>query len=176
MAPRNRSLADRLTLFVAHGFGTGWIPVAPGTFGTLVGFAWIYLLLIPQNLFVYIGGTIAGFFGAVWIGGRAERLLKIKDPGSIVIDEIAAMPVAFVAPLLFAKGAWTPEFGYYLGRKYWLLPVLAFGFFRIFDVTKPLFIARSQNLKAGWGLVIDDFLAALLAAVCLWIYALVRGG
>lgn len=151
------------------------MPVAPGTFGTLLGFGWIYLLLIPQNVLVYLGGTAVGFFAAVWIGGRAEQLLKLKDPGSIVIDEIVAMPLAFVAPLLFAKGVSTPAFDGYFVRGLWLLPALAFVFFRIFDVTKPLFIARSQNLSGGWGLVVDDFLAAMLAAVCLSVYVLVRG-
>ena len=81
---------NRIIVFIAEGFGAGRIPVAPGTFGTLVGFGWMYLLLLPRSLPIYLGGTIAGLAAAVWIGGLAEKALNKKDPGSIVIDEIAA--------------------------------------------------------------------------------------
>ncbi len=173
MAIQNRPFRKKLILFFAYGFGTGCIPVAPGTFGTIVGFGWVYLLLLPRNLWIYLLGIALGFFAAVWIGGRAEEILKIKDPGSIVIDEIAAVPLAFLAPvILFSKGASTPPLTYYFQANLWLLPVFTFVLFRLFDVTKPLFVGRSQNIKGGWGLVIDDFLAAALVVPCLGIYCL----
>src|SRR5262245_13537285 len=100
MESGRRTAAEKLIVFVAEGFGTGRFPVAPGTVGTLVGFVWIYLLLVPQSAWFYCLGTIAGFFASVWLGGRAEKILARKDPGSIVIDEIAALPAAFSGALL----------------------------------------------------------------------------
>src|SRR5438309_1839223 len=80
---KTTSLSDRLVLFIAEGFGTGRIPFAPGTFGTLLGFGRLWLLISPGNLFLYLGGMVAGFFLAVWTGGRAEKILGVKDPGRI---------------------------------------------------------------------------------------------
>src|SRR5689334_12363119 len=100
MEPGRRTAAEKLIVFVAEGFGTGRFPVAPGTVGTLVGFVWIYLLLLPESGLFYCFGTIAGFFASVWLGGRAETILERKDPGSIVIDEITALPLAFGGALL----------------------------------------------------------------------------
>src|SRR5689334_22141711 len=162
METGTRTVGDKIILFIAEGFGAGRIPFAPGTFGTFVGFAWIYLLLVPGNLVIYVAGLLAGFFAAVWLGGRAERILGRKDPGSIVIDEIAALPLAFVGAVLPAtKGIETPEFGYYFHGRQALALAVAFIGFRFFDVAKPWIIGRSQKLPGGWGLVIDDFLAAL---------------
>jgi phosphatidylglycerophosphatase A len=169
MGEHKRSLADQLVLFFACGFGTGRIPFAPGTFGTAVGFLWIWLLLIPGEIWIYILGIGAGFFLAVTIGSRAEKILGTKDPGAIVIDEMAAMPLAFLPAVLatMVKGA-PREFFFFWQGKAILLPVLAFALFRLFDIWKPLGIKQSQNLR--WGLVIDDFLAAVLAATALAVY------
>jgi phosphatidylglycerophosphatase A len=157
----NRRFSERCILFVAEGFGTGRFPVAPGTVGTLAGFAWIYLLLVPQNVLIYVGGIVLGFFVAVWLGGRGEQIAGLKDPGSIVIDEIAALPLAFLgAVLVNSQGTWTPGFLFYTQGKQALALVVAFAAFRFFDIRKPWIIARSQNLGGGWGLVVDDFLAA----------------
>jgi phosphatidylglycerophosphatase A len=153
-------------LFLAEGCGAGRCPVAPGTVGTLVGFVWIYLLLMPQNVLVYCGGTVAGLFAAVWIGARGEKISGIKDPASIVIDEIAALPVAFVGSVLAnVKEGVTPPLSFYFSGGEMLALVVAFVGFRIFDVWKPWIIHRSQELPNGWGLVVDDFLAALPVAV-----------
>jgi len=157
-----RTAGDKLILFVAEGLGAGRFPVAPGTAGTLVGFAWIYLLLIPQNFWFYMAGITIGFFAAVWLGGRGEAISGKKDPGSIVVDEIAAFPLAFLgAVIAFSKGAWTPPFSHYFQGKCWVVLFVAFAAFRFCDIAKPWIIARSQSLPGGWGLVVDDFLAAL---------------
>src|SRR5688572_18745418 len=157
-----RKPSESLILFVAEGFGSGRFPIAPGTVGTLIGFAWIYVLLIPQNVWWYIAGIVAGFFAAVWLGGKAEEICGKKDPGSIVIDEITALPLALLGAVIAnSKGVWTSPFPDYLGGKQIFVLVITFAGFRLFDVTKPWLIARAQNLPGGWGLVIDDFLAAL---------------
>ena len=157
------SFADRMVVFVAQGFGLGCLPVAPGTFGTLLGFAWIQLLLVPGSVLVYIVGTILGLAASIWIGGKAEKILNVKDPGSIVIDEWTALPVTFAGVLVaIPKFTTLADFP--------LLPLIAtFAAFRLFDITKPLFIRGSQNLPGGFGLTIDDLLAALFAAPLAWL-------
>jgi phosphatidylglycerophosphatase A len=116
---------------------------------------------------------VAGFFLAVWIGSRAEKILRMKDPGSIVIDEIAALPLAFLPAVIAASNQGIlPPFGSFWRPSQIIMPILAFILFRIFDVAKPLGIKQSQDLP--WGLVIDDFLAAILAAIGLAIFLLVR--
>jgi phosphatidylglycerophosphatase A len=149
-------------LWIAQGFGAGRIPFAPGTWGSLLGFLWIWALLLPGNIWFYLGGIAAGFFIAVWVGHRAEIILEEVDPGSIVIDEIAAMPLAFLGAFLI-RFPETPSLGSFMDGGKWCLPLAAFVLFRIFDIIKPLGINRSQKLPGGWGLVIDDFLAAALA-------------
>jgi phosphatidylglycerophosphatase A len=168
-------LSDKVVLFVAQGFGTGRIPFAPGTFGTVAGFLWIWLLLLPRNLWIYVAGIVAGFFLAVWIGARAEKILGAKDPGSIVIDEIAALPLAFLPAVIATMKAGLPvDFAEFWRGKQILLPLLAFALFRLADIWKPLGIKQSQNIHGGWGLVIDDFLAAVLAATALAVYLIPR--
>ena len=175
MEPGNRSVADKLTLFFACGFGTGCIPIAPGTFGTAAGFLWIWVLLLSGTLWVYLAGIVAGFFLAVWIGHRAEKILGVEDPGSIVIDEIAALPLAFFPAVLSTMlGGTLRPFGEFWRGNEIILPLLAFVLFRFFDVAKPLGIKQSQNIPNGWGLVIDDFLAAILAATGLAVYLAIR--
>lgn len=176
MGPATRSAKDKLVVFIAEGFGAGRIPFAPGTFGTLAGFAWIYLLLLPRSLPLYIAGIIFGFFAAVYIGECAEKILNKKDPGSIVIDEITAMPLAFFPAVILTKTSALPlapsEF---FTKKLFILPLLAFVLFRIFDLLKPLGIARIQKAPGGWGLVLDDYLAALATAVILALFISIAG-
>ena len=161
-------------VFAAEGFWAGKFPMAPGTVGTIAGFAWIYLLLVPENIWFYLGGIFAGFFAAVWLGSRAEQILQLKDPGSIVIDEITALPLAFLSPVLFhAHGSSTPSFPHYLHGKELVLVFLTFALFRLFDITKPWFIHRAQNIPGGWGLVIDDFLAATFVLPFAWIFLII---
>jgi phosphatidylglycerophosphatase A len=157
-----RTPLQRLIVFVAEGFGTGRSPFAPGTFGTLLGFAWIYLLLLPRSLPLYLAGIIGGLLAAIWIGARAEEILGLKDPGSIVIDEITALPIAFLPVVLARSGQPAPE---YISHN-WLELAMVFALFRLFDIWKPLGIRRSQALPAG--LVLDDVLAAALSAIVLW--------
>jgi phosphatidylglycerophosphatase A len=172
---QKRTALEKVILFIAQGFGTGCVPLAPGTFGTAAGFLWIWLLLLPGNVWIYLAGIVAGFFFAVWIGHRAEKILGLNDPGSIVIDEIAALPLAFFPAVLATMKEQTlrPFTEFWRGNEV-MLPVLAFFLFRFFDVAKPLGIKQSQNLPNGWGLVIDDFLAAILAATGVAVYLAVR--
>jgi phosphatidylglycerophosphatase A len=170
MEPGRRTAAEKLIVFVAEGFGAGRFPVAPGTLGTLVGFFWIYLLLLSGSSLVYCLGTVLGFFASIWLGGRAEKILGRKDPGSIVIDEITALPLAF-SGALFVTGM--VPFSYFLQGKRLLILVVAFVGFRVFDIAKPWIVGRSQSLPGGWGLTVDDFLAALHVVPLTFLIALV---
>ena len=85
-----------------------------------------------------------------------------KDPGSVVLDEIAAMPVCFLGwvGLVVWKTGSMPHLDYFLVRNNLLLTAWVFASFRLFDVAKPWPVNRSQNLPGGWGITADDLLAA----------------
>jgi phosphatidylglycerophosphatase A len=148
-----------LVLWVAQGFGAGRIPFAPGTFGSLVGLLWFFLLLQTGNFWLYLLGTILGLALSVWVCGKAERILNQTDPGSIVLDEIAAMPLCFVLSLAMP---WFQR--HELPAPSWQLTGIIFVLFRICDIAKPWPIRRSQKLPGGWGVTVDDALAALYVA------------
>ena len=143
--------SKRLTpsTFLATVFGTGFIPFAPGTMGTIFAVA-VYLLL-PDSLFNgngwYIFGSALLLLSAfsVWISSRAERILG-HDAPSIVIDEVCGY---FLTVMLLPHSP--------------LLAVYAFVMFRAFDIAKPFPINKSQRLPRGWGIVVDDLLAGLYA-------------
>jgi phosphatidylglycerophosphatase A len=152
-----------LVLWLAEGFGVGRAPFAPGTFGSVVGVLWFALLARASNPLVLLGGTVAGLAFSVWVCGVAEKMLGKKDPGAVVMDEITALPVCFFAwvGLVFWKtGAW-PEAGYFFSRETWPLTLGVFAAFRFFDVLKPWPARQSQALPGGWGITVDDVLAAV---------------
>jgi len=154
---------DGLVLWLAHGFGIGRIPWAPGTFGSLVGVLWFAILLSSQNIWGFAGGMAGGVIASVWICGKAEAILKQRDPGSIVLDEICAMPICFVPWVLSEwqhHKAW-PPLETFFGARTWYIVAILFVLFRIFDILKPPPVRQSQRLPGGWGVVTDDVLAAL---------------
>jgi phosphatidylglycerophosphatase A len=135
---------------VATGFYTGYIPVASGTFGTVVALPFCYVLSVlgPFEGIVYIGAFI-GF--AVWIAGEAEKIFKKKDSGLIVIDEMAGFLVTLFLVPWSAKSV-----------------VMGFLLFRLMDIFKPFPIRRLElKLPDGWGVVGDDVLAGIYANLAL---------
>ena len=163
-----------MKLWVAQGFGVGRIPVAPGTFGSVVGVLWFGLLLGTGNVWLFIAGTVAAIALSVWLCGKAEKIVGQKDPGSVVLDEIAAMPVCFwgwVAILFWKTGA-MPGVADFFSARTWPLTLGVFAAFRLFDVAKPWPVHQSQSLPGGWGVTFDDVLAAVYVnAVVLLVYA-----
>lgn len=161
-------------LWIAQGFGVGRIPVAPGTFGSLVGLLWFALLLLTGNIWLFAIGTILGVALSVWACGVGENILRQKDPGSIVLDEIAAIPICFsgwIGILLMTHGA-LPTPAYFFSRDNWPLTLGVFALFRFFDVLKPWPVKQSQSLSGGWGVTVDDVLAAVyVSALTLVIHA-----
>ena len=164
---KERSVA----LWIAQGFGAGRIPWGPGTFGSLVGLLWFALLLRTHNLWVFAAGTIAGIALSVWLCGIAEKMLGRKDPGSIVLDEIAAMPVCFLSwmAILIHNTGSLPTLEAFYGARNWPLSLGVFAAFRFFDIVKPWPVRQSQSLPGGWGVTVDDLLAALYVNITVWL-------
>jgi phosphatidylglycerophosphatase A len=137
--------------FVALGFGAGLAPRAPGTFGTLVALLpawWCFALPLPWRVAIVVAVIGVG----TWICGESARRLGVHDHGGIVFDEIAGLMLTALA---------LPE-----NTLLWF--ALAFVLFRIFDIWKPWPIREvDHRLKGGAGIMLDDLMAAVYAAVCL---------
>ncbi|MCY2968551.1 MAG: phosphatidylglycerophosphatase A [Planctomycetota bacterium] len=154
----SRNFVDRLVVFVATGFGAGWLPVAPGTWGSAVGIAAAWgLNFLPWEFRII--AAVSGFLVGIPLCSRAARLLgTADDPGAIVFDEI----VGVIWTLLFVP------FGVSTA-------ILGFLLFRLFDTTKPWPIRRFEKLHGGLGVMADDLAAALAAGGILWVVAQVFG-
>ena len=171
-------MKNRFILWIAQGFGAGRVSFAPGTVGSLVGLLWFAVLLLPGNIWFYLGGALAGIFLSVPICGVAEKILRRPDPASVVLDEIAAMPVCFVVWVsqhLSQQGA-MPAPGYFFSQGIWPLTVAVFAAFRLFDIAKPWSVRQSQKLPGGWGVTLDDALAAIYVNVAVALVSFIRLG
>jgi len=176
MFPNGADFVNAFLLWLAQGFGVGRIPKAPGTFGSVVGFVWFALLLLAGNLWLYLLGTIIGLGLSVWLCGAGEKILKKKDPGSVVFDEIAAIPVCFIGWIVvyLTKTKSFPPSSYFFSEN--LFPVLGvFVAFRLFDVWKPWPVRQSQSLPDGWGVTVDDALAAIYVNIVVAVILLCTG-
>ena len=138
---------------LAFGFGTGLAPFAPGTFGSLPGIL-LFWLTLDYGLFVQLGVAVAITMAGIWICGESARRIGVHDHGGIVWDEIVGMYVTLLVAPLSVTG--------------W---VLAFVFFRVMDIVKPWPISDlDHRLGGGLGIMLDDLVAALYAAILLGIY------
>jgi len=167
-----------MILWLAQGFGVGRIPFAPGTFGSLVGLLWFLVLLASGNLWVFIAGTVAGIACSVWLCGAGEKILGQTDPGSIVMDEIAATPLCLTGWIgtFIHQHSRMPHLDYFEHQSGLLLLSAVFVLFRIFDIAKPWPVKQSQVLPGGWGVTIDDCLAAVYVNMVLLVAMAVRPG
>ncbi len=162
-------MGAELVVWIAQGLGAGRIPLAPGTVGSLVGLLWFALLVATGSMWSFALGGLLGLLFAVWCCGKAERILQQKDPGSIVLDEIMAMPFCFLSWLAIISvrtGEWPEPEHFFTGRS-WINSAIVFVLFRGFDVLKPWPLRQSQQLPGGWGVVVDDLLAAVLVSLVL---------
>jgi len=139
----------RLILFLASGAYVGYIPVASGTWGTLLAFPlfWIFEPWRHLSTGLYLGGYALTVVAACWIAGRAELILAEHDSHAIVIDEI----VGYLAATLFMAPTWENT-------------LVAFLIFRIFDVIKPYPAgAIDRAMRGGPGVVLDDVVSGVYA-------------
>jgi len=171
-ARKRHQAKDYVALAIAT-CGVGYLPLAPGTWGSLVGVG-VYALVRGAamqfffsagagrnfNLLHVYYGTIAIELVAVfaislagtWAASRTEKLSGKKDPGKVVIDEVAGQFIALI-PVPFV-----------LGTAWWTA-ILAFILFRFFDIVKPYPARRLESLEAGLGIMADDIVAGVYAAI-----------
>ncbi|MDD5096885.1 MAG: phosphatidylglycerophosphatase A [Candidatus Omnitrophica bacterium] len=132
-------------------FFIGYLPLVPGTFGSLAAVGLIYLLK-NSNSSVYFLSILAVFVLGLLTSGRMEKLLGKKDPGCIVIDEVAGMLIAFCFIPVNLKTIF-----------------LGFLIFRILDTLKPFPAGRLQHLRGSLGVMIDDLIAGIYTNIVLWV-------
>ena len=170
-APRK----PRVALAIATCFGLGYIPKSPGTFGSLVGagvavaMAWLgfkRLLLIEVDVplhfwttgllpayYELVVGALVAILGVV-VADRAVKYAGHKDPQYVVIDEVSGQLLTYCMPFTVFN---------------WKSFVLGFILFRVFDIWKPFPVRQAEKLPGGWGIMADDWVAAIYAALGLWI-------
>ena len=137
---------------LACGLGTGAMPVAPGTFGTLLAVP-LYWFMQPLSLVWYIGLTGLLFVLGIWLCGYTATKLGVHDHGGIVWDEV----VGYLITMTFAPAGWE-----------WI--VLGFLLFRLFDIVKPWPIHwLDQHVSGGFGIMVDDVLAGVYAGIVLYV-------
>ncbi len=166
----NRIRKPRLALAIATVFGVGRLPLVPGTFGSLVGagagclLAWLVgagartgFPLSGRFLALYAAVNVAIAGAGVWAASRTTLYLQHKDPPSAVIDEVSGQLIAYGG---FLGG---------LAALNWKSLLLGFILFRGFDVLKPFPARRAEWLPGGWGVMADDWVAGVYAAIGLWL-------
>lgn len=128
--------------------GLGYVPFAPGTFGSAAGL--LVWAVLPQSAAAHGAAIVLIFAVGAWTGGIAERHFRATDPGPVVIDEVMGMLVT----LFMVPASW---------------PGVAAGFvlFRAFDVIKPPPANRMERLRGGTGIMADDFMAGVYANLAL---------
>jgi phosphatidylglycerophosphatase A len=162
----------RFAIFIATAAGLGYLPKAPGTWGSVAGI----LIYVFTRLFfppVFIPGLRKSFEIAVWSptsaaillaagiavlgvwsSSRVARHLRVEDPQCVVIDEVSGQHLTYLVAL-------AP-----LNWKYLLL---GFILFRVFDIWKPFPARQAESLPGGWGIMADDWIAGIYAAIGLWL-------
>lgn len=199
----------RFALAVATVFGVGYIPKAPGTFGSLVGIlftiitdpvALLFILpsssggfgMVTPSVFGHPAGPvfflvpsivallIAAFLG-VWSASRVAAYTGANDPQRVVIDEVSGMHLTLVLALMplgmptrLAQPAEASGFALYSAMSLlnWKYLLAGFILFRVFDIWKPYPVRRLEKLPGGWGIMADDWMAGVYAAILLRILIL----
>ena len=138
-----------VALSIATAFGVGYVPFAPGTFGSAIGLA-IWALL-PASPAAHAAAILVMFAVGAWCGTVAERHFGGTDPGPVVIDEVMGMLLTLFMHPVGWRGA-----------------VAGFFLFRAFDVLKPYPADRLEQLPGGLGVMADDAMAAVYANLALW--------
>jgi phosphatidylglycerophosphatase A len=187
----------RTAIFLATAFGLGYIPAAPGTFGSIAG---LVLALIPFQLLNAAGmsgmqsfeidrtsvdpllviqiavAAFVAFLGVV-VSALAARHWQQKDPQRVVIDEVSGQHLALLLgsaiPFWWRPEtySWAPRalgFITYQSPLNWKYLLLGFILFRVFDIWKPFPARQSESLRGGWGIMADDWIAGIYAGLCLW--------
>lgn len=141
-------MITRAALALATVLGVGYIPHAPGTFGSAVGL--LLWAILPPSPYVQAGAIVVLFIAGSWSGGVAERHFGRADPRQVVIDEVMGMLITL-----------------FLNPVGWAGAGFAFLLFRAADVVKPYPSNRLERLHGGLGIMADDGMAAIYANLAL---------
>ncbi len=133
-------------------FFLGYSPIAPGTVGT-IGAVFLFLLVmfVPQIYYLIFVSIFTAF--SIFVSNKCLTFYDNKDPGEVVIDEVCG----FLFTMIFIPFSW-------------INIIMGFILFRIFDIIKPYPIKKIENLKGGYGIVLDDVLAGLYANIIMQIF------
>lgn len=118
----------------------------------------IFLLL--KSWVVQLVAILLITWAGIWAASRVERILGLKDPGKVVVDEVAGQVIALLPLSVFALG------------KVWI--IVSFILFRLFDIFKPYPARRFEALRSGLGIMADDLVAGFYAAVIVALLTMVR--
>lgn len=174
--PQSIRRKPRVSLAIATAFGLGYLPKAPGTWGSLGGVAIVLGLrwlgwpeivrqtdIGPHPNFWTTGLLSGGIDWAIliaiailgWIvASRAARYADSNDPQYVVIDEVSGQMVAYLFPLTLLN---------------WKSLLLGFILFRVFDIWKPFPARQAESLPGGLGIMADDWIAGIYAGIGLWV-------
>jgi phosphatidylglycerophosphatase A len=147
-----RTATDYLALSIAT-CGVGYLPLIPGTYGSLLGVA-MFLLLVraPSAAALVFVSILAITVAGIWAATLTEKLSGRKDPGKVVVDEVAGQMIALFPLTLFTR--WSTS-----------TVIVSFILFRFFDIVKPYPAGRFERLKGGLGIMCDDLVAGVYGAV-----------
>ena len=154
-------------IFTASFFYAGFFPYGPGTVGSVAAFLLYIFLLRFLNPFYYIVLCIIIFIAGVFVSSKASKISGLEDPSFVVIDEVLGY-LAVMSGLLWM------HFDFFHILIYSLIGLLLF---RIFDISKPLFIGTiDKKIKGGLGIMLDDVAAALFSLIVLRIAIVIIAG
>ena len=144
-------LLRRIGVFIATCAYVGYAPVAPGTFGSVVGLAVFYVVRHQRSTAVEVAVIVALAAVGLWSATEAEHHFGGIDPGPVVIDEVIGMLITLAFIPVNMAGA-----------------IVAFLIFRFLDVVKPWPARRLEQLPGGIGVVLDDMMAGVYGNVVMW--------
>jgi phosphatidylglycerophosphatase A len=178
----------RCALFFATACGLGYLPKAPGTWGSIGGLAVVtgvamYCATIPfddvrfdHDPYLHVGAFLVTCMVGVWSASRAARFWGEKDPQRVVIDEVSGQYLAIMVGCGMPNSLWHRVFKFsplgnftWHSALDWKYLLLGFILFRVFDIWKPFPARQAESLPGGWGIMADDWIAGFYAAVILWL-------
>ena len=146
-------------------FGAGFLRPAPGTWGSLAALPAAWILHMIGGPFVLLGAAAALYFSGVRATEAETTGSEDHDPGWIVADEVVGQ---WIAILPVSYGAWANDVAFLALWPGW---VAAFLLFRLFDIRKPWIIGRVDARDDAVGVMLDDVIAGVFAAVCVNVWA-----
>lgn len=152
-----------LKLTIGTFFGSGLLPKAPGTWGSLATLPFIYLAFLIHPVYGIAGFAILASVLSLWATDACVQKYG-DDPGRFVIDETAGQSLVFICT----------TFNFQPGHDLIIL-LLGFILFRLFDITKPIGIKRLEQIPGKFGILLDDLAAGIYALICLELVKLALG-